>query len=278
METPGFTLALSVAKAHIMPSPGHAKAVNDFLQILLPPNSHIHLSLMAFTDVPHSTISFIPTQKFSVKSSLLIMQTHLFALLLNKHNLTTHHPDLVTNLRHGFPLSSMPELLSTHILRNHPTVNKYPSTVDNYIAEELSTGRMSGPFSQVEVENILRGPFHSSPFIVAVQPQGPGEPDKLRVCCHLSKSTKLTPSVNSFISKDDFSTRFNTASRIADTVSSHSISQQPIKFASQLRLILINVIIYTLIAFTFTSEIHPQCHLAYTWAHFQCIHSTLYGT
>ena len=52
-----------------------------------------------------------------------------------------------------------------------------------------------------------------------------GEPDKLRICCHLSKSTKLVPSVNLFIPKHDFPTRFDTVSRVADMVSFLSSSR-----------------------------------------------------
>ena len=78
---------------------------------------------------------------------------------------------------------------------------------------------MDGPFSHDEIELILRGPFFVSPLIVSVQPQGFGIPDKLRVCRHLSKSNKLTASVNSHIKKEDFPTRFDTASRVADIVS-----------------------------------------------------------
>jgi hypothetical protein len=78
---------------------------------------------------------------------------------------------------------------------------------------------MDGPFSHNTITSILRGPFFVSPLIVSVQPQGLGMPDKLRVCRHLSKSNKLTPSVNSHTRKEDFSTRFDTASRVADIVS-----------------------------------------------------------
>jgi hypothetical protein len=119
----------------------------------------------------------------------------------------------------------MPELLSTHILPNHPSINDYSSTVDTYIQEELMARQMSGPFGREVVENILRGPFQSSPLIIAVQPQGPGEPDKLRICRHLSKSTKLVPSVNLFIPKHDFPMRFDTVSQVADMVSLLSSSR-----------------------------------------------------
>lgn len=69
--------------------------------------------------------------------------------------LTSYYPNLVDNLHNGFPLSSMPTLSSTLILHNHPTVNEYPSTVKNYIIEELAANRMSGPFTKDMTERIL---------------------------------------------------------------------------------------------------------------------------
>src|SRR5271168_2371094 len=79
---------------------------------------------------------------------------------------------------------------------------------------------MSGPFTIVDVEKILRGSIFCSPLLVSVQTQQPGMPDKLRVCRHLSKGDKTTPSTNLHIHKEDFPTRFDTASRIADIVGS----------------------------------------------------------
>jgi hypothetical protein len=142
-----------------------------------------------------------------------------FAIFLDKHRLTSLYPNLVFNLQKGFPLGPMPNLLETSILPNHPTVLEHLSEVDEYLEKEIMAGRMSGPFSRQMVERILRGPFQSSPLIVAVQSQAPGEPDKIRICRHLSKSTRTTPSVNSYIPKHYFPTRFDTASRVADMVS-----------------------------------------------------------
>jgi hypothetical protein len=142
-----------------------------------------------------------------------------FETLLLQHDLTYLYPLLVTNLRNGFPLGEMPLLTKTVILENHPSVRQYPETIDQYLKDEIEAGRMDGPFSYDEIELILRGSFFVSPLIVSVQPQGFGMPDKLRVCRHLSKSNKLTASVNSHIKKEDFPTRFDTASRVADIVS-----------------------------------------------------------
>jgi len=146
-----------------------------------------------------------------------------FALLLDKHDLTMLYPELITNLRRGFPLGCMPELHTTHVIPNHPTALEHPSAVDDYLKVEIAAGRTSGPFSHEMVEHILRGPFQSSPLIVAIQPQALGELDKLRICWHLSKSTKIVASVNSFISKHDFPTCFDTVIRVANMVSTHTL-------------------------------------------------------
>ena len=91
--------------------------------------------------------------------------------------------------------------------------------VFNYLTENVQDGHMSGPLSCAKVESTLRGPFHSSPLLVSVQPQAPGTPDKIHICKNLSKGTKTTPSVNSHILKSFFPTRFDTASCVADIVS-----------------------------------------------------------
>lgn len=135
-----------------------------------------------------------------------------------KHDLSYFYSILVTNLKNGFPLGAMPPLTDTVIFKNHPSSNLYPDAILKYLADELDAGRMSGPFSHQQVENILRGAFFCSPLLVSVQTQQPGMPDKLRVCRHLSKGDKNTPSANSHINKEDFPTRFDTALKVADIV------------------------------------------------------------
>ena len=164
------THVLSVAKPPTTPSPVPAKAAVDFLDTFDPPK----LLYSSFTHRINRRPSFdklIHSQPDIFNIIITPYNADAFATLLDKHNLTRHYPDLVENLRHGFPLGLMPTLPSTIILRNHPTVNEYPSVVQNYINEELAAGRMSGPFTKEMTERILRGPFQSSPFIVSVQPQ-----------------------------------------------------------------------------------------------------------
>lgn len=142
-----------------------------------------------------------------------------FEFFLDKFHLLDSYPDLVSFLRHGFPIGSMPPLDAISVLDNHPSIHHHSSVVDEYLDEEMASGRLDGPFSKSEVSRILRGSFQSSPLVVAIQPQAPGEPDKVRICRHLSKSKDSILSVNSFIKTTEFPTRFDTAASVAELVS-----------------------------------------------------------
>ena len=209
-----------MAKKLITPFPGPADP--ETLEVFLLTSKPQLLHYPSFT----SSIIHRPTFNPDIHSHPDIFgkivcpyDANAFALFLDKHALTSSYPNLVTNLLNGFPLGAMPNLLKTSILANHPTVLQYTSEVNEYLEKEVIARRTSGPFSCEMVERILRGPFQSSPLIVSIQPQGPDEPDKIRICRHLSKSTHNTPSVNSYIPKHHFPTRFDTASRVADIVS-----------------------------------------------------------
>lgn len=142
-----------------------------------------------------------------------------FAQLLEQCNLSDKYPLLFNNLSYGFPIGDMPPLTKTIIIPNHPSIMEHLEAVYEYINTELVANRMSGPFSQAEVERILRGYFYCSPFVVVTQDQGPNLPPKIRICRHLSKDAPDMGSVNSFVDKEDFPTRFDMPSRVADAVS-----------------------------------------------------------
>ena len=143
-----------------------------------------------------------------------------FDHFISKHNFAPFYSLLVTNLRNGFPLGVMPPLTDTVIFKNHPSIIPHSDLIDKYLTDELVAGRMSGPFSRNQVEELLLDSFFCSPLLVSTQIQQPGMPDKLRVCRHLSKGDKHTPSTNSHIHKEDFPTRFDTALKVADIVGS----------------------------------------------------------
>ena len=180
---------------------------------------------LTYTDFSCSVVPRLSlTSSTPEHSSIFQRITHpynsdAFESLLLKHGLLSDYPLLPSNLRHGFPLGHMPALTEAVILPNNPFTHPYIHDIHDYLQKELQAGRMSGPFSREHTELILRGPFQSSPLIVDVQPQQRGTPDKIRICRHLSKSSKLHPSVNSHIRKEDFPTRFDLASKVAEIVS-----------------------------------------------------------
>jgi hypothetical protein len=139
---------------------------------------------------------------------------------------STISPPPTPFLSHGFPLGPMPPLRKSVIIKNHSSVDRFPALVGQYISSEIALCRMSGPFSLSDTERILRGPIYCSPFIVDEQDQGPGVPPKYRVCRNLSKDDPISGmgSVNSFISKEDFPTRFDMACHVAEAVSCSSVS------------------------------------------------------
>jgi len=134
-----------------------------------------------------------------------------FERLLTSHNLAHAYPHLAHQLRNGFPLGLFPEIARTVIHKSPAFDPDCIIAINDYLLEEVSASRMSGPFSASDTECILRGPFICSPFTVAKQLQGPGLSNKIRVCRNLSKASRNFPSTNSFIEKDDFSTRIDTA-------------------------------------------------------------------
>jgi len=216
------TCAHSVVVRATTCSPGLAAprylATEDFISAARSPRLH-------YIDFSFSIIPRLPFTYSTSEHSLIFDRVchpynpDAFDLLLLKYGLFSDYSLLSYNLRHGFPLGHMPLLSQTIILPNNPSILSHLDTIKEYLQKELDAGRMSGPFSREETELILRGPFQSSPLIVSVQPQQPGTPDKLWICQHLSKSTKVHPLVNSYIHKEDFPTRFDLASKVADMVS-----------------------------------------------------------
>ena len=210
-----------------MPSPGsvgfalhgHPTANDSSSSSLL----HQILPYRDFSNTIVHRLPSITADKYSNDIFLRIIHPYdinAFEHFLSKHYLTHSYSLLVPNLKNGFPLGVMPPLTDTVIFKNHPSTLLHSDIVDKYLTDELLAGRMSGPFQLQYVENTLHGPIFCSPLLVSVQTQQPGMPDKLRVCRHLSKGDKNTPSMNSHIQKEDFPTRFDTASRVADIVGS----------------------------------------------------------
>lgn len=125
------------------------------------------------------------------------------------------HPDLANNLRSGFPIGNFPSLSRTSRPRNHKRGVENMDFILAYAAEQVELGRMTGPYTQDEVEQVLGSPFVSSPLTVVPKSGGAG----LRLVQDCSFVNEQGFSVNSFIDSDDFPTRWGTAAKFAQKVS-----------------------------------------------------------
>ena len=222
------TYVPSVAVRVTTPSLGHAvpRPLEEILSVSPPPClMYTNFSHSVFPRLPLSSSTALHTSIF--ECILHPYNPNAFKSLLLKHSLSPHYPLLPFNLQHGFPLGHMPALTNGVVLPNNPSAHAYMSDIQEYLQKELLAGRMLGPFSWKETELILHMPFQSSPLIISLQPQQCDMPDKVRICRHLSKASKLHASINSHICKEDFPTHFNLASKVAEIVSVISFTLFP---------------------------------------------------
>jgi hypothetical protein len=139
-----------------------------------------------------------------------------FDNLLHRYNLTSRYPNLSWNLRNGFPLGEFDYLHDSYIHPNHPNSDSNNTQILKYIQDEVSEGRMSGPFTLNELKKEARGEVIVSP-LGAVDKAG--EPGKLRIIRDLSFQGKAPFSVNDKIDPNSYLTKWSTAAMIIDLVS-----------------------------------------------------------
>ena len=135
--------------------------------------------------------------------------------MLARFNLTIGFPTLSTSMRRGFSVGNPPPFLSSFTPQNHPSALANPGVIDNYILDELSSSRISGPYSTHVVEHIL-GHFYSCPL--GLVPKS-GESGKWRIIRDLSKKDTHGISVNDRLDPDDFPTEWGSARVMEQMVS-----------------------------------------------------------
>jgi hypothetical protein len=138
-------------------------------------------------------------------------------VFLHNANLLDAYPELVFQIKHGFPLGHLQPILSTYAPPNLPSGLEHKHIIKDYIESELSLGQFTGPFTQEELEQKI-GPFCSSPLQVAIKEGAPGQPTKQCVCHNLSYKGTPGRSINDEIDSKDFSTHWGTAAQVASFV------------------------------------------------------------
>ena len=169
-----------------------------------------------------------------------------FQIFLERAQLLSRYPELPFKLTNGFPIGNLAPLNQTFAPPNLPGANLHADTIRAYIAEELCLGRLSGPFTQEELEHKI-GPFRSSPLQVATKEGAPGEPTKYRVCRHLSYKGKAQSSVNDEINSDDYPTRWGKATDVAEIVRLSDISLSSLASCMMLHVTLLIILSRTLL-------------------------------
>ena len=129
---------------------------------------------------------------------------------------------LPAKLRQGFNMGDFPPLTSTVIWPNGPSADEHRDFLDEYFAEEVESGRMSGPFSREVMEGICGGHFRSSPLSIAVSYDDEGNM-KRRLCCNYSKGSDSSPSLNSYVDPEKSPTCFDSSACMAEIVSYFSL-------------------------------------------------------
>lgn len=139
-----------------------------------------------------------------------------FEEVLRELGLLEQYPLLGARLRFGFPLGDMSPLVRTFTPDNHKAGVEHLDFIQEYLDEQVALGHMTGPYSRERVEEILEGPFRTSPLAVT---EKPGSKSGWRLIQNCSFEDEYGVSVNSMIDSDDFPTKWGTAAQVAEVVS-----------------------------------------------------------
>ncbi|GBE80443.1 hypothetical protein SCP_0301580 [Sparassis crispa] len=137
-----------------------------------------------------------------------------FESVLHALGLFQRYPFLPRKLHYSFPIGDFALLLRTFAPPNHSSGAEHIDFIHQYISEQVSLGRMTGPYSQAQVEHILGSYFVSSPL--AVVPKADSK--KFRLVQNCSYQDEFGVSVNSQINSDDFPTKWGTAAEVAEII------------------------------------------------------------
>lgn len=135
---------------------------------------------------------------------------------LREFGLLEKYPYLPDRFRYGFPIGDFDPLKKTYTPRNHSSAYEHIDFIRNYVTEQVSLQRMSGPYTLREVQTKLGSHFMTSPLGVVDKA---GSPGKFRLIQSCSFKNEDGFSVNDFIDSNNFPTTWGTAAEVAQIVS-----------------------------------------------------------
>ena len=116
---------------------------------------------------------------------------------------------VLDGIRHGFKLGFSPSHKLKSAKKNKPSATQHASVIDAYLANEVSLGRVAGPFNSPPFPNLQVSSFGVIPK--------KGQPGKWRLIVDLS--SPWGASVNDGISADEFTLHYITVDQIIRSVS-----------------------------------------------------------
>jgi len=138
-------------------------------------------------------------------------------LTLQHADLLHLFPNLVHDLIYGTPIGDLPKLTHTFIPDNLGSANMDPDHMDSFLAEEVASGRMDGPYSIESAHHIFGGHFRTAPLGFVEKPGS----SSLHLIPHHSKEDHLSMSTNNWIDTSASATKVYSAAHTADFVSTY---------------------------------------------------------
>ena len=153
--------------------------------------------------------SFPASTSFHPVSTVSPLKPEEFARQLSNHPNQSQVAFVLDGLRYGFRLEFHHSRKLKSATTNKPSAKQHPDVIDRYLANEVSLGRVAGPFSSPPLSNL-----HISSFGVIPQK---GQPGKWRLIVDLSSPGGW--SVNDGIDPDEFALQYITVDQIISMVS-----------------------------------------------------------
>jgi len=136
-------------------------------------------------------------------------------LALLSSGLIDSFPNLVHDLVHGAPIGNLPPLSYTFIPNNLASANINPDYMYYFLAKEITSSCMDGPYSIDMAHQIFKGHFWTAPLGLVEKPSS----GALHLIRHHSKEDQLGLPTNGWIDTSSGATKFYSAAHAANFVS-----------------------------------------------------------
>ena len=131
-------------------------------------------------------------------------------------NLLHRYPNLVHDILYGSPIGNPPDPTYTYTPPNMASTEHNPAFIDDYLAQEVAAGRMSGPLTMEEATIFFGGHFRTAPLGLVEKTPGSG---KWRMVQNNSALDENGFSTNAWLDAKETAIGWHTCAMMADMVS-----------------------------------------------------------